>query len=126
MSGYAPGLPTDILLPSLRDTWGEWAWWFRPDTETPIPIKGRFRIDPAEAPLGSSLAPGVNAVQTWFYCAGLDVPCADRWPGMSDLLFIRDEWWEIVLIDADDIGELGYRLLKAADRDGDPAAPVPV
>lgn len=123
MSGV--GLPTDLILPALRDTFGEWASWQRPDTGDAVAIKGRFRIDPAEAALGATLAPGFNAVQTWFYCARADVPSPDRAPGLHDYLLIRNEWFEIVQLDADDLGELGYRLLKASNRDADPTTPWP-
>lgn len=134
MSGFRPSLPSDLILPALRDVYGEQAWWLRPDPRPSqpiypgkpglVPIKGRFRIDPFDAQLDFSLAPGVNSVQTWFYCDRRDVPTTDRSPGLHDLLLIRNEWWEIVHIDADDIGELGYRMLKASDRDADPATPI--
>jgi hypothetical protein len=70
---------------------------------------GRFRIDAFEAPLGA-IEPGLGVVQTWFYCDRAIVP--KPWPQLGDHLVIRDQLWEIVQCDEDDIGELGFRLIK--------------
>jgi hypothetical protein len=104
----------DGLLPSLRNAFGETAL-FPPVVpgDPPVPIAGRFRIDPWDVSLG--VHDPLNTTQTWFYCDRRDVPSAGK-PGVGDYLFIRDEWWEIAQLDADDIGELGYRLMKGAQR----------
>ena len=72
-------------------------------------ISGRFRIDPFEVPTGG-ITPGIGEIQTWFYCDRRVVP--PPLPELGDHLIIRDQVWEIVQRDEDDIGELGYRLIK--------------
>jgi hypothetical protein len=105
----------DGLLPALRDAFGLTATWQRPDTGELVPIQGRFRTDPVDVPLG--VHDGLNTTTSWFYCDTRDVPSADRKPGQGDYLLIRNEWFEIVQLNADDIGELGYRLIKGAVRE---------
>lgn len=70
---------------------------------------GRFRIDPFEVPTGG-IAPGVGEIQTWLYCDRRVVP--PPLPELGDHLTIRDQMWEIVQRDEDDLGELGFRLIK--------------
>jgi hypothetical protein len=70
---------------------------------------GRFRIDPYEVGLGA-IEPGLGVVQTWFYCDRAIVPTP--WPQLGDHLVIRRQVWEIVQVEEDDIGELGFRLIK--------------
>ena len=105
------------LLTVLRNTFGEPALWTPPEATAPIEIIGRFRTDPVELPLGEP--DGVNTTQTWFFCDRADVPAGGLLPVMGDTLSIRDECWEIVQIDEDDIGELAWRLLRTnEDRPG--------
>jgi hypothetical protein len=108
----------DGLLPALATAFGETARWAVPDGSGVLAsIFGRFRIDPMEVPLGSVVPEGLNTTQTWFYCDTRAVDAAlGRVPGEHDLLFVRGGWYEIVLLDTDDLGELGYRLIKAGDR----------
>jgi hypothetical protein len=89
---------------------GDLAVAFREDTlwrDTIVP--GRFRIDAFEVPLGG-IDPGLGVVQTWFYCDRAIVP--KPWPELGDHLVIRGQVWEIVQREEDDIGELGFRLIK--------------
>jgi hypothetical protein len=74
------------------------------------PVAGRFRSDPFEVPLGG-IDPGLGVIQTWFYCDRRVVP--GRLPELGDVLVIRGARWEIVQRDEDDLGELGFRLIKA-------------
>lgn len=108
----------DQLLPSLAWAFGENAVWAVPDgSGALVVIPGRFRIDPHEVALPGPAVEQLNTTQTWFYCDQKQVPTYPaRVPGMHDLLAIRGSWWEIVQLDPDDLGELGYRLLKAAER----------
>jgi hypothetical protein len=94
------------------------ATWQVPDgTGRLVPFPGRFRIDPYEVTFGGASQEGLNVTQTWFYCDARQVPTyPDPLPGLHDLLMIRSTWYEIVQLDTDDLGELGYRLLKAAER----------
>ena len=98
------------LLPALRDVFGEPAVWTSPELHA-VTIQGRFRIDPYDVPLGGQ-PEGLNVTQTWFYVDRADIPSVGT-PQLGELLFIRGEWWEIMQIDRDDIGELAWRLLKA-------------
>lgn len=111
----------DGLLPSLRNAFGEVASFDVPGTGIRVFIRGRFRIDPWDVEL--VVHEPLNTTQTWFYVDTRDVPSA-RKPGVGDLLLIRGQWWEIAQLDADDIGELGYRLLKGGQRV--PASPDPL
>lgn len=115
----------DGLLTAMRNAFGEPAIWQPTGPDGTIAftlsITGRFRIDPYDVPLGG-LPEGLNVTQTWFYCDQADVASPVK-PGLGDYLQIRADWWEIVQVDADDLGELAYRLLKAPGRDA--AAPVP-
>ena len=72
-------------------------------------IAGRFRIDPFEAPLGGH-EPGLGETQIWFYCDRAIVP--KPWPVLGDHLTIRNQLYEIVQRDEDDIGEFGFRLIR--------------
>jgi hypothetical protein len=78
-------------------------------TEHTITIPGRFRIDPFEAPLGN-VEPGLGETQIWFYCDRAIVP--QPFPVLGDTLTIRGQIYEIVQRDEDDIGELGFRLIR--------------
>jgi hypothetical protein len=114
----------DGLLPALAWAFGETAVWSIPDgPDFPggalVNIPGRFRIDPHEVHIAGPAPEGLNVTQTWFYCDQGQVPTFPVVPGQHDVLLIRASWWEIVQLDADDLGELGYRLLKA------PAPPPP-
>jgi len=105
------------LLPTLAWAFGENAVWQPDGTGYQVTIPGRFRIDPHEVAMPGPAVEALNVTQTWFYCDQRQVPSfPDRVPGLHDLLSIRGQWWEIVQIDADDLGELGYRLLKAGER----------
>jgi hypothetical protein len=108
----------DGLLPALAVAFGETAVWQVPDgSGRLVPIPGRFRIDPHEVAMPGPAVEALNVTQTWWYCSERQVPTYPaRVPGLSDLLSIRGSWWEIVQLDYDDLGELGYRLLKAAER----------
>jgi len=107
----------DGLLPALATTFGELAVWAVPDGSAMVPIPGRFRIDPHELAIPGPSPEGLNVTQTWFYCDERQVRTyPDRVPGLHDLLAVRGSWWEIVQLDYDDLGELGYRLLRAAER----------
>lgn len=70
---------------------------------------GRFRIDPFEVPTGA-INPGIGEIQTWLYADRRVIPLP--LPELGDRLTIRDQIWEIVQRDEDDIGELGFRLIK--------------
>ena len=98
------------LLPALRNVFGEAAVWDSP--AGPVPIVGRFRIDPYDVPLGGGFPEGLNVTQTWLYVDRKDIPSPET-PHLGELLSLRKRWWEIVQIDADDIGELGFRLIHA-------------
>jgi hypothetical protein len=100
------------LLPALRNVFGEPAYWATPGSQL-VSIVGRFRIDPYEVPLGGQ-SESLNVTQTWFYCDQADVPTPAK-PRLGDNLTIRGQNWEIVEIAADDIGELGFRLVKVED-----------
>src|SRR6267154_2585994 len=91
------------LLGDLAVAFGEPALW------RGSVIAGRFRIDAFEVPLGG-IDPGLGVVQTWFYCDRAIV--LKPWPELGDHLTIRGQVWEIVQRDEDDIGELGFRLIK--------------
>ena len=108
----------DGLLPALATAFGETAMWQVPDgSGRLVPIPGRFRIDPHEVAMPGPAVESLNVTQTWFYCDERQVPgYPARVPGLHDLLSIRSSWYEIVQLDYDDLGELGYRLLKAAER----------
>jgi hypothetical protein len=79
-------------------------------------IAGRFRIDPYDVPLVGTET-GLGVIHTWFYCERAII--AGPWiPELGDILTIRAHNWEIVEGPLqDDLGELGYRLIKyeAAD-----------
>jgi len=94
-----------LLLATLADTFTEWAGWEKGGGF----IKGRFRIDPFEVPTGT-IAPGIGEIQTWFYCDRRVVP--PPLPQLGDVLTIVGQVWEIVQRDEDDLGELGFRLIK--------------
>ena len=74
-------------------------------------IQGRFRVDPFEVPLGGH-EPGLGETQIWYYCDRAIVP--KPWPVLGDLLVIRQQVYEIVQLDEDDIGEFGFRLIRRA------------
>jgi hypothetical protein len=89
---------------------GDLATAFREDaTWGSATIPGRFRIDPFEASLGG-LEPGLGETQIWFYCDRAIVP--SPWPMLGDQLIIRGQVYEIVQKDEDDLGELGFRLIR--------------
>jgi hypothetical protein len=94
-----------VFLASLLMTGRTDAIWERGNGTIP----GRFRIDAFEVPTGG-IAPGIGEIQTWFYCDRRVVP--SPLPELGDHLTIRDQVWEIVQRDEDDIGELGFRLIK--------------
>jgi len=105
---------TDLILPALRTAFPETASWVVPGGGgASVTMVGRFRTDPWD--VGLSVHDGLNATQTWFYVDTRDVAYATK-PGVGDYLLIRNEWWEIAQLDADDIGELGYRLVKGGTR----------
>ena len=105
---------TDLILPALRNAFPETAQWIVPGNgSTTVTMVGRFRTDPWD--VGLSVHEGLNTTQTWFYVDARDVAYATK-PGVGDYLLIRNEWWEIAQLDADDIGELGYRLVKGGLR----------
>src|SRR4051794_19640154 len=105
------------LLPSLAWAFGEVATWQPPDgSGRVVAIPGRFRIDPYEVAIAGPAPEGLNVTQTWFYCDRGQVPQPPSpspegmsVPGEHDLLLIRGTWYEIVQLDYDDLGELGYR-----------------
>jgi len=107
----APLSDMDGLLPALRDAFGTTAQFLV--SGMVVSFEGRFRIDPWDVDVGNPEALG--ATQTWFYVDTRDIPWQCK-PGLGDYLLIRCEWWEIVQIDADDLGELGYRLVKGGTR----------
>jgi hypothetical protein len=74
-------------------------------------IAGRFRIDPYDVPLVGTET-GLGVIQTWFYCERAII-AGPRIPELGDVLTIRGRNWEIVEGPLqDDLGELGYRLIK--------------
>jgi hypothetical protein len=74
-------------------------------------IAGRFRIDPYDVPLVGTET-GLGVIQTWFYCERVII-AGPRIPELGDVLTIRGRNWEIVEGPLqDDLGELGYRLIK--------------
>jgi hypothetical protein len=87
-------------------------------------IAGRFRIDPYDVPLVGTET-GLGVIQTWFYCERAIIP-GPRIPELGDVLTIRGRGWEIVEGPLqDDLGELGYRLIKYEAADLAAAAPAP-
>lgn len=98
----------DHLLDDLADAFREDALWDDGEGGGGT-IKGRFRIDAFEVPLGG-IEPGLGSIQTHFYCDRRAVP--GRLPELGDYLVIRGHTWEIVQRDEDDLGELGFRLIK--------------
>lgn len=104
------------ILPALDRCFGTTGVWQLPETGEQVPITGRFQIDPQEVTLPGPAPEGLNTTQTWFYVDSNHVAYPDRRPGEHDLLWLRGLWWEIVQIDADDLGELGYRLIRAGER----------
>lgn len=107
--------PFDALLPTLAAAFGERAEWQAPDTGALVPVVGRFRIDPVDVAV-SAEGEVLNVTQTTFYADRRDVARADRAPGQGDLIRIRGVWYEVTAIDADDLGEMALRLLKAGQR----------
>jgi hypothetical protein len=73
-------------------------------------IPGRFYINPQEVGLGD-IEPGLGTVETKFYCDRVVVP--KPWPSIGDTLVIREQVYEIVERDEDDLGEFAFRLIKA-------------
>ena len=103
-----------FLLGDLQRAFNEDALWSTIGADGRIfdpvaTIKGRFRIDPFEVPLGGH-DPGAGETQIWFYCDRATVP--QPWPVLGDLLTIRGQLYEIVQRDEDDIGEFGFRLIR--------------
>lgn len=85
-------------------------------------IAGRFRIDPYDVPLVGTET-GLGVIQTWFYCERAII-AGPRIPELGDVLTIRGRGWEIVEGPLqDDLGELGYRLIKYEGTDLAAAAP---
>lgn len=109
------------LLTALGNGFGESALWQPRDpvaegrgvTGPVMVLLGRFRIDPQDVPTGG-MGEGLNVTQTWFYIDRAQVT-GDRKPASGDPITIRRVTWEIVQIDADDIGELALRLIRARD-----------
>lgn len=79
-------------------------------------IEGRFLIDPfdvSQSPDPSAL----NVTQTWFYYDERHEyeppqPPGIGPPALHDLLLIRNQEYEVVKIDRDDLGEAALQLLK--------------
>jgi len=74
-----------------------------------VSVPGRYRIDPHEVPLGA-IEPGLGVTVIWFWCARN--VCPQPWPRLGDQLVIRGQVHEIVERDEDDLGELGFRLIR--------------
>ena len=98
-----------FLLGDVATAFREDAFWRGPDGAM-VAIIGRFRIDPADVAL--AIETGLNTTQTWFWCDRA-VIAGDVKPDLGDVLTIRGRNWEIVQRDEDDLGELGYRLIKS-------------
>jgi hypothetical protein len=80
-------------------------------------IEGRFAVDPfdvSQAPDPSAL----NVTQIWFYYdhrswyQRRELPQGVAAPVLHDLLIIREQEFEIVKIDKDDLGEHALQLLR--------------
>src|SRR5262245_61261203 len=72
-------------------------------------VPGRFRIDPYEVPLGA-IEPGLGETQIFFWCDRNQ--CPQPWPTLGDTLIIRKQRYDIVERNEDDLGELGFRLIR--------------
>jgi hypothetical protein len=93
-----------FLLGDLATSFREDALWLG------IAVPGRFYVDQVEGGTGD-IEPGVNTKETHFYCDR--TACPQPWPTVGDLLTIRGDIYEIVEADdADDLGELKFRLIK--------------
>lgn len=74
-------------------------------------IPGRFIIDPFDVPT-APVEPGIGEVETWWYVERAIMPRPLPELINRPQLIIRQQVYEIVQIHEDDIGELGYRLIK--------------
>ncbi|MCL2428453.1 MAG: hypothetical protein FWD12_04400 [Alphaproteobacteria bacterium] len=99
-----------LILPVLRNTFPQDVTWLEAPNGQPLVITGRLRIDGYTVNLGGD-GDGLNVTETWWRCDRCDVFAADV-PQIGHRFIMRDEGWEIVHLDRDDIGELAYRLIK--------------
>jgi len=74
-----------------------------------VRVPGRFYVNPLEVGTGD-IEPGLGTTESKFYCDRAVVP--KPWPTLGDTLIIRNQTYEIVTRDEDDLGEFEFRLIK--------------
>lgn len=94
-----------FMLGDIGEGVGELVRW----NEADAVVVGRFRTDPHQTSLGA-IEPGLGDTESWLYCDRSQRP--KPWPEVGEHFTIREQCYEVVELNEDDLGEIGFRVVK--------------